>query len=430
MKINPIFILQFTNVIFALACLFLLRRILKRINENENLIASSIFFVGSCFGFTRFAVDNECYIIPLFFSLLALSSIQVFLRKNSLKIALLSALFSSIACLFHQISIIILIASFLVIAFNNKRNNIIGFISISLIVPIFYSIIYYVGNNGFSILGLWDFILSDYRSGYAEMPILRNVLLLSILSFIRTFVQVHGYIIEILGFYPIISYIIIFLSLGMGIFGLIHFFKLKKRELKMFFERRFVRYIWGILILSLGFASFSNGNAEFMVIIPFLIIILLLYYYTSSAKYLLGIGSSIFIWNLLFGLYPYAYAKINPHIEIADFIINNKDNSAFILRDINHSENIILYRYGLDFRNNISIYKFKELDNKDFQVLKDNYKNIYTDCFGGKEAISRNKIINNNEQEYLIEGFSEKNFTYKDRFTSLGKQTELWIYNK
>ncbi len=80
--------------------------------------------------------------------------------------------------------------------------------------------------------------------------------------------------------------------------------------------------------------------------------------------------------------------NLNPNKEIAEFIYNNKDDSVFILKDKNHYENIILYTYGHKAKNNLKIIKSKDLDKAGFEDLINKNKNIYTDSFGGVEAIS------------------------------------------
>jgi hypothetical protein len=98
--IEPIRLFQAVNVIFAMACFIVVRIILLRLHLKEPLIAASIFFLGSCFGFQRFAIDNECYIISLFFSLLSINFIQTFLIKNKTYKVVLCALFCSIELFF------------------------------------------------------------------------------------------------------------------------------------------------------------------------------------------------------------------------------------------------------------------------------------------------------------------------------------------
>ena len=54
----------------------------------------------------------------------------------------------------------------------------------------------------------------------------------------------------------------------------------------LFQERRFVRMLWVYLILTFGFAAFSNGNAEFMIAIPFILVLLYSYYFSQSKNLL------------------------------------------------------------------------------------------------------------------------------------------------
>lgn len=428
-SIEPITILQYLNVLFAVGCLVILRILLKRVNNNEMIIATSLLFVGSCFGFQRFAIDNECYIVPLFFSLLVMNYIQSFLRKNKMSKIVLSAFFSAIGCLFHQIVIWVLIASFIVVCFNKKKKYIISFVLISFIIPIIYLFVIYSEIGNINLISIQNFIFSDYKSGLAEMPILKNVILLSAISLIRTFVQVHGYMIDLIKIYPITSIMLIIISLILLYFGVKHYYILKKRELTIFYERRFVRYIWSLLILYFSFSAFSNGNAEFMIIIPFLIIILFAYYYTYSSKFLLFIGSSIFVWNLWFGLFPMAYQKLNTNNDIVS-IIETKEDAVYIFKEKNYIENILLYRNGLQYRQKIKLYKLSEISEKDFEYWKDNNYTIYTDCFAGKEALSRSKIANSNNKANQIKDFDSSKFIPKYKFSALGVEKELRIYKK
>ncbi len=428
---NPIIILQGVNTLFAIASLFVLRNILKRINTNENLVSASIFFVGTCFGLQRFAIDNECYIMPLFFSLLAMNYIQSFLRKNTLGKVVLSSLFISIAILFHQIAIWVFITSLLVVLLNKNRKYILSFLGVSLIIPLAYFIVYYIEFGSLSIGGLFSFILNDYSEGMAEMPIISNVLLLTGISFVRSFVQIHGYMLGVFYSYKLVSIIVFVLAAGLLVFGFSNLMKLKKRELKMFFERRYVRYIWVTLILSLAFASFSNGNAEFMVIIPFLIIILLSYYYTSSAKYLLGLGGAMFLWNIWFGLFPYAFLNLDPYQELAEIVVEEKDDSVFIVDGFNYVENIILYNYGKETREEIELKKAINITKEEFEAYSNSNLNIYTNIFDKKHLASREKLA---KTRFKIEEdnpilLNKNRFQPRYKISSLGLDMVISRYN-
>lgn len=429
-NIEPIKIFQAINVAFAVGCLLLVRIIMKRIYLKEALIAASILFLGSCFGFQRFAIDNECYIIPIFFSLLAMNFVQSFLIKNKFYKVILCAMACVLGCLFHQIAIFTLVCSFFVFMFNGKGKNIITFLIISLIIPIAYSLIVFLQEGSLSLQAITNFALHDYKTSYAEMPILKNVILLSAISLVRTFIQVHGYMFEIYSHYPIISISVISIAIGFFIIGIYFCLKLKKRDLTLFNERRFVRYLWVMLILYFGFAAFSNGNAEFMVIIPFLIILLLMYYFSNLSKAIFGIGLFMFVWNLFFALFPMGYLKLNSNNELYGLVIKEKE-AVFLLKDKVAVDNI--YAYNQLNQNISNTYKLSQVTNEQFNNWIEEDKKIYTDYFGTKEALSRvhiaesktNKIANDNPIR-----INQSKFKPRHKFISLSGNKEIWEYIK
>ncbi len=428
--IDPIKIFQFVNVLFAMGCLIVFRVIMHRIHSNEKLIAASIVFLGACFGFQRFAIDNECYIIPLFFTLLAMNFVQSFLIRNRDYKVVLSALTLAIGCLFHQIAIFAWLASFLIFIFNGRRRYIIQYILISLIIPIVYMIVVYCQEGSLSFNALMNFVFHDYKNSNAEMPILVNVIILSAISFFRTFIQVHGYVFEFIYLYPTISIIAISIALGFLVYGIVYLFRLKKRQLTIFQERRFVRYCWVMLILHFAFAAFSNGNAEFMVILPFLIILLLVYYFEYLSRALLGLGIFMYVFNLFFALIPMANMKLNSNQEIVNLMID-QPNAVFILKDKVAADNIYAYKQRQE--NSGITFRASEVSQEKFDSWLNENKTIYTDYFEEKELISRASIAKS-KTNYIKPSnpiISNKDSFYpKYIFTYLGSEKEIWTYIK
>jgi hypothetical protein len=221
---------------------------------------------------------------------------------------------------------------------------------------------------------------------------------------------------------------VIITSLAFLIYGIIHIFKLKKRSLALFQERRFVRYSWGMLILYFGFAVFSNGNAEFMIIIPFLLILLSVYYLTHIRRVLFGIGLFIFVWNLYFALIPIGYMKLNSNKDIVDLIIK-EPTSVYVLKDKVAVENIYMYKENGKALPNI--YKISDVKEDEFRNWIKEKKTIYTDCFGGKEVASRATIAetytnNISSSNPIIK--NKKSFKPKYKFTSNGTEKEIWTF--
>ncbi|MDD2191630.1 MAG: hypothetical protein PHO12_03720 [Bacteroidales bacterium] len=428
LDIDPIKIFQFVNVLFAMGCFIVFRVIMHRIHSNEKLIASSIVFLGACFGFQRFAIDNECYIIPLFFTLLAINFVQSFLIRNRDYKVILSALTLAIGCLFHQIVIFAWLASFLIFIFNGRRRYILQYFLISLIIPIVYIIVVYYQEGSVGINAIMNFVFHDYKNSNAEMPILSNVILLSAISFFRTFIQVHGYVFEIISLFPLISSLVISIALGFLVYGIIYLFRLKKRQLTVFQERRFVRYCWGMFILYFAFAAFSNGNAEFMVILPFLIILLLVYYFEYLSRALFGLGIFMYVFNLFFALIPMANMKLNSNEEIVNLMID-QPNAVFVLKDKVAVENIYAYKQR---KENVGVtFRASEVSQEKFDSwLKEN-KTIYTDYFEEKDLTSRATIAKSKTNDIKTSNpiINNKNSFYpKYKFTSLVCEKEIWTY--
>ncbi|MFY7847612.1 MAG: hypothetical protein ACOVSS_01005, partial [Bacteroidia bacterium] len=63
-------LMQANNAVFATAALWCLRTVLQRVNPAFS--TAGLIFTGASFGFMRFAVENETYIMPLFFGMVAL----------------------------------------------------------------------------------------------------------------------------------------------------------------------------------------------------------------------------------------------------------------------------------------------------------------------------------------------------------------------
>lgn len=383
--IEPITLLQISNALVAGGCLLVLRRIIKRINSEEKFIASSILFCGACFGFIRFATDNECYMVPLFFSLLAIYYVQKFLIRNTYSRLLKATISLVFACLFHQLAIIVWLPVAILLLLNRNKKYILCFLAVSLAIPLVYALSVYLISGSVSVTSTINFALTDYVNGTAQMPQLKQVLMLSIVSLVRTFVQVHGYMFEFAKDNLAVSIVVCTLVLCFLVFGVVAFTKDKHRTLKLFHERLFVRFVWVLLIAIFAFAAFSNGNAEFMSLIPFLIIILHAYYF-SSFKPAFLFGIAILLWNMMFALYPLGRIKMTPQEDIA-LLSRKYENAVFVLRNKNMVENICLYKWGKNL--NVTLKHAHKYTEEQYISDKEEGKIIITDIIGGEESLNR-----------------------------------------
>ena len=164
-----------------------MRAMLKKIHKTEYFITSAVLFLGASFGFLRFATDNECYIIPLFFNLSALYFMQSFLMETKAYKTILMGLFLSLGCLFHQIVILTWICFAVALLFVEKKRYFLYFFLVSLSIPLVYWLVNYSISQDASLLSLYSFVLHDYLTGYAEPPQIKTILLFAPISIVRSF---------------------------------------------------------------------------------------------------------------------------------------------------------------------------------------------------------------------------------------------------
>lgn len=413
LSIEPIRILQTMNALFSCLSLFVLRLILKNLNKAEFHIFSSILFVGSSFAIMRFATDNECYVIPLFFSMLAL----LFLQKSHLakkqQDIILCGSSLAIGCLFHQIVILqwLCICTYLLLI-KTKRFFII-FFTISLIVPLIYWIFSFAVNQTWSIKSLIVFILNDYISGVADPPSVSSILKLAPVSLFRTFFQMHGYVIILFKEHIVLYSTIILITIALCILALINIIKFRHKDIIKTYDKSFRIIIWAILLTNICFALISNANSEFMVALPFVTIILYNLYLHSN-KVIVFLSCAMLIWNISFGSLPNRDKDLKSYHKIVEFIKQNPNN-IYLLSFKPEVENELLYLYNTN-ANNI-YYSIRFNADMQRQIMKQN-KTIYTDWFDESFVYSRQNMIENNNDPKLNKFFANTIITDSITFQS------------
>ena len=91
------------NAILAGASVLVLGEILKKRNLPTSQVINFMLLAGGSFGLMRFATDNETYLMPILFSLLASWSFLRY-REQTLWL-LLSGILAALAVLFHQLHV-------------------------------------------------------------------------------------------------------------------------------------------------------------------------------------------------------------------------------------------------------------------------------------------------------------------------------------
>lgn len=398
--------MKITNAITGFFALIMLNSILKNLSfvfKNPDSVQINnnlwLFFVGSSFGFWRFTIENEVYIIPILLSLIATYYFISFLKENNNKYILYTSFFASLAPLFHQIHIFWWIAIFVGIAIHTKKwNNIFSFIAISLIIPTsYFLVILFIENQNLTLNNITNFILSEYISGNADTTLDYRNFLLSPISFIRSFYQVHGNILLFLKHFPAL-YIFVTASLLLALKSL---FYLKKIKVKPNRSNDILLIVTSLaFILHLLFAIFSHGNAEFMVVLIPLLVIIIEQLFTIPRKVLISIALSMFIWNMSLAIIPNNRLNFNNEIEVAKYIKENS-NSIYLLNEKNIVENIFYYKYGYSIEDSIFQLSNK-LDYQQLASFQNDSLTIYSDAFSKNRPLSRATIINGFEIDNKI----------------------------
>lgn len=382
---NSLSAMIFVNGLFAVGCLIIMRSILLRLTSRE-VCAFAVLFLGSCFGFMRFATENETYIVPLFFSLWA--SLNYLRSKNNFTTSLLA----SIACIFHQIHFFWWLGLFILALFEGKSKGktFMTFFAGALIVPIAYLLVFFFTEHDAN--NIFEYVFHDYIAiEGVEFSIKPIALLLTPISFIRSFVQVHGY------FYPLIQkyHLFILPILTSIILFIVGVFKLRKSITKKrdsyLSQKRFASSHLLIFFLQLIFAFISDGNAEFMVMLPFAFSIFFFAKYDIKIIPLKCFSLGLLIWNLFLGVVPYHFLSLNADKKLAEYIRDNPSN-LYILSDRIKIEKILDYNYP-DEKFNIKSYT-GDLDSIIYQTKLPALTDIVNNTF----SMSRSTMVNSNDQ--------------------------------
>jgi hypothetical protein len=233
-----------------------------------------IFFAGSSWAVMRFSTENEIYILPVCFSLLGSLLLLKYFSSNKILFLFLAGFFTAFAALIHQIHFFWWLGIFIALIFKARSLRILFLYSFpAIIVPFVYLFVFlFYQNNPFSFDGLLQFVFNDYHTGVAEFSVNSKNFLLTPVSFFRTFIQVHGYMFNILK-----DRWLAICILALCMFAFIRSF-LAFRSLKLYSVALKSVFVFGhvvAFILHFLFAFISHGNAEFMVMLPFLTVIVL-----------------------------------------------------------------------------------------------------------------------------------------------------------
>lgn len=409
--------LKVMNALFAALALLVIQRIIILLDKDENLVIIISSLCGLSFGIMRYATENETYIVPLFFALLATRHFLKFTISKNKKDVLYMALWITISVLFHQIYIFWWFGLLAGLISFKKRSAVINYLIVSLAGPAAYLLVIMLTLGNLQYETVSSFLLGSFKNN-AHLGLSGKGLFFSAVSLIRSFIQVHGYIPDLVKthmffiFPAIISFALVIWSLFR-----IPSFNSNVRN------TRFAFTIVLIIIMQFIFALLADGNAEFMVMIPVLIFILFPVFTLSSRRFLTGILIAMAAWNISYGLIPLHYSSSDPEEFLCRQSIDNHD-VVIVAFNYQLLQNMIYYKTGNS--NSVNIYRSpasyedRGEDKETLQAIIDNAlnerKTVYTDCIG-PFPVSRASIIEGERDTDFFRKYRTSVFKSWDSFS-------------
>lgn len=387
--------LQIMNALVAGGCLFVLHGTLKRLGSDGYTALSYTLFCGVSFGFMRFATDAETYILPVLCSLL---SVFFLTQKKPALNLILSGCFAALSVLFHQLHIWWTLALFFSIAISRSLSSrqLLYFSIPHLLIPVVYMVAW---KNQIQTQTLLAFVSGEYTKGNAGIDLSLKSLALTGINGFRTLFQIHGQILYLFKAYPIISAASALLSI------LLLLQWKRPQQAGIVKQSQNIPLKNGFLIAmaaQMVFAFLSSGNAEFMVMLPFLLVLYLSGRYTfsgPSAMLLPVLG--MFVWNMFSGILPSANLNLNNVNHQAKFSASHPE-SVFVWNNRALLDNILCYRLG--FKHGISLQKY---EGKAMLVkMLENPQGVYTDIGNPATRFSRGRFLESPVSEIDRNAFS------------------------
>ncbi|MFD1467143.1 hypothetical protein ACFQ48_02820 [Hymenobacter caeli] len=322
--------LKLLNALAAGALLAALGGLLRRVGGRAAPIAAWLLAVGSSFGLLRFATENETYVLPLLASVLASAAWARALGapagRGRMRLLLLAGTWAAVGALLHQVHfwwwLGLLAGSWWgpptgpaaaaaapVPGEAPWRRALWFGLPAALLWPLAYAAALPAWGLPLTPGALWHFGLHDYYSGTAAHGTLAHGLLLTGIGLVRTLVQVHGYLGPLLRRWPALGLVAVG-CVALGGYALAAVRRARKLEplgpAPAAAGRRVAAVHALIFSLQLAFAAVSDGNAEFMVMLPALAAVVAV---GAAGARLPGRavaagGGALLAWNLAFGLLP------------------------------------------------------------------------------------------------------------------------------
>lgn len=379
------------NSMFQLLNLLIFYKILSLIQLKKAQKIMLVLLLAFSFSPWRYGTENETYILPITFSLLGSWFWLKNIYYNKQHYILLAGLSAALACLFHQIHFFWWLGIGIGVYLSRKQFKSVSlYVLPALLVPLSYILVLrFYEHQELSWYNLQHFVFHDFYQGNVDTNYSWKSLFFQVVSTVRTFVQVHPNI-----YFLIKTNVIYILPLALALIWLTSMLwhirkgiKIKRTDYSV--PKAFVNIHLLILLLNYLFALFSQGNVEFMVMIPFLIALYVGVRFEIHQKYLVQIIGLLLVWNFMYAILPnHIYNYYNDKVFV-DYMIAHPEHT-YVVKNM-PAYNQYAYMTGKDQACNIII--FSKLSVEDFQKLLEEEKEIYTDCIAKPEILNRDKIM-------------------------------------
>ncbi|MEZ4685653.1 MAG: hypothetical protein R3B47_06185 [Bacteroidia bacterium] len=340
LPVDVLSMMKALNAVLAGLSVWVLGRILKERKLPQSQIIGWMLLAGGSFGVMRFASDNETYLIPLLLSLMA--SWAFLKNSNQQRWLLLTGTFAALAVLFHQLHVWWWLGLLVGVMRMKSLKVRLYYCLPALMIPLVYLWVLW-GKIG-EIPGVGEmlaFALHDFAREEVSVGLGLKSLVLTPVNLFRTFFQVHG---SIFLFLKNMSWLWFFVTvsvfaLGKGLFRKwpIRFYK---KTADPFAQTHLL-----ILILHLLFAMLSHGNAEFMVIIPFLLPLASGVFFSFHEKTVVWIAIACWTWNLSLAIVPGHFFSLYDDQTVAEKL-DEFPEAHFLLADKHQVANRYFYSTG------------------------------------------------------------------------------------
>ena len=400
--------MKMANSFIGGICLYLFSLLLKRTGRSIKEIFRIILLVGSSFAVMRYSTENEVYLFSLAFSLGASVIYQDYLNNRSLPGLLISGLLASFAILYHQIGVFwwLGLSIGLIIFRHPWKSKIVFATTVVPVILVYIIVVFQLPEFERNFNGISQFALRDYlASGFDKSPGWENFFFTPV-NFIRSFVQIHGYIFRMIG--ENILWIVPGL-VSMLLIGAVFFrkeFLIRKMELinRPLFITHFL-----ILVFYIVFAFIAEGNAEFMIMVPFLGFLLLFSKIKIRDRSMIFFGIALLVWNVSYGLIPRNNFEFSHNTMLESWIKKTPD-ATFVIKSDQQVISRLYYQSGVEVYPQIikspsSIIRrggnVEDIHSK-LEKCINRGEQIYIDCVEYPGILSRRGVIDTGKDDYFF----------------------------